>query len=525
MDARTRQILESEKDPRILRALIADLVEHNSKLKGRIEEIERHNAEKDQTAFNLEERVKLLRRQIFAKSSEKRNEATDRPRDKSQTEALLFSQAAFPSEVLRDVQKGKAKGQGLKTVVIEQCMLDSELKSESSDRGVANASADQWVDTGLVDEVIKIQLIERRYVREVHRKHKYKLKSESNPDVEKEVIVTAPGVAELLPGMNYTTEFVASVVADKYISHMPLERQIREMESLGLTGMKSSTLSRMCALSAASLEPLQERILREDLIPSDLALHLDETPWKIQNKNEKDGYMWVISNRYASYYFFKPTRSGQVLKEKLGSYSGPALTDGFSGYNVLAELGIAQAYCWAHVRREFLPLEEHDPTVKPILDLIDELFAIEREAKSFDELLILRTRKSRPTLNRLQSLLMEEHPRSRPGGQKRKAIEYTTKRWEGLTLFVTDTRLPLSNNEAERTIRHAVVGRKNYYGSGNHAGGDTAATLFTIIESCKKNDIDPRSFLIMSLQKAARGETLETPLAYARRTRSPRQDA
>ncbi len=525
MDARSREIIENEKDPRVLRALIADLVDHNQKLKGIITEIERENAERDQAAFNLEERVKLLRRHIFGKSSEKRAEATDRPRDKSQTEALAFSQAAFPALEARETEKGKAKGKELETIVIEQCMMESELKTESSDRGVEGPSAEQWVDTGLVDEVTKIQIIERRYVREVHRKHKYKLKTDAAPDTDKEVIVTAAGAPELLPGMNYTTEFVASVAADKYISHMPLERQTREMESLGLKGIKNSTLSRMCGLAGASLEPLQELILRQDLIPSDLALHLDETPWKIQSKAEKDGFLWVISNRYGSYYFFKPTRSGQVLKEKLAGYSGPALTDGFSGYNVLAELGVAQAYCWAHARREFLPLEEHDPTVRPILDRIDELFAVEREAKSFDELLSLREQKSRPILTALLSLLMDEHPRSRLGSQKRKAIEYTTKRWDGLTMFVKDRRLPLSNNEAERTIRHAVVGRKNYYGSGNHAGAETAATLFTIIESCKKNDIDPRSFLIMSLQAAARGETLETPLAYARRTRSTGQDA
>lgn len=520
---RVKQIVANE-SPELVARLMVDLINHNKEMEARIKKIEAERAEAAQSAFVLEERVKLLRREIFGKSSEKRSEATDRPRDKSQEEALLFSQSAFPSPDQRDVQKGKAKGADLETVMIEQCMLESELLLESSDRGIAVPRLEQWVDTGLVDEVVKIQIVERKYVRELHRKHKYKLKSDLILDADKEVIVTAPGVAELLPGMNYTTEFVASVVADKYISHMPLERQTREMESLGLRGMKNSTLSRMCALAAAALEPMQERILSEDLIPSDLALHLDETPWKIQNKDEKDGYMWVISSRYASYYFFKPTRSGQVLKEKLGSYSGPALTDGFSGYNVLAELGIAQAYCWAHVRREFLPLEAHDPTVKPILDLIDKLFAVEREAKSFDELLSLREEKSRPVLTELQNLLMSEHPRSRSGSQKRKAIEYTTKRWEGLTLFVHDRRLPLSNNEAERTIRHAVMGRKNYYGSGNHAGGETAATLFTIIESCKKNDVDPRSFLIMSLERAARRETLETPLAYARRTRSPRQD-
>lgn len=318
--------------------------------------------------------------------------------------------------------------------------------------------------------------------------------------------------------MNYSTDFVVSVVADKYISHMPLERQTREMESLGLKGIKNSTLSRLSGLAAASLEPVQTEILSE-LKSSDLALHLDETPWGIQNKNEKDGYMWIVSNRYGSHYLFKPTRSGQVVQEFLSGYTGPVVTDGYGGYNVLEEAGIPQAFCWAHARREFIKIEDHDPTVKPILDDIDRLFEIERGATSFEDLLRLRNEKSRAVAEDLHQKLLKEHPKSRPGSQKRKAIEYLTKRWNGFTLFLRDQRIPLSNNEAERTIRHAVVGRKNYYGSGNHAGAETAATLFTIIESCKKNDLDPRTYLSMALHMVAEGKIPPTPRAHARAIR------
>lgn len=250
-----------------------------------------------------------------------------------------------------------------------------------------------WKNTGLYDETFRIQIIERSYVKEIHKKFKYKLDSKFNPDPDKEVIITANGSSVLLPGMNYTTDFVVSVVADKYISHMPLERQTRDMESLGLKGIKNSTLSRMAGLAAASLEPVQAEILKE-LKSSDLALHLDETPWNIQNKNEKDGYMWIVSNRYSSHYLFKPPRSGQVVKEFLDGYRGPVVTDGYGGYNVLQDAEIAQAFCWAHARREFYKIEDHDPSVKPILDDIDKLFEIEREAKSFDELLLLRRAKS-----------------------------------------------------------------------------------------------------------------------------------
>lgn len=517
MDERTRRIIESEKDPRILQALLSQALEFIEHQKLVVAKLQEEQALSQQSKFNLDERIKLLRRSIYGKSAEKRSEATDRPRDKSQTEALLFSQAAFPAELSREDQK-KNKWSGLPIREIEHHFSGEDLNEEAKLRGVDNPHPSMWKNTGFYDESFQIQIIERSYVKEVHKKYKYKLDPKVIPDSEKEVIITANGPSGLLPGMNYTTDFVVSVVADKYISHMPLERQTREMESLGLKGINNSTLSRMAGLAAASLEPVQAEILKE-LKSSDLALHLDETPWKIQDNKEKDGYMWVASNRYGSHYCFKPTRSGLVVQEFLSGYSGPVVTDGYVGYNVLAEANVPQAFCWAHARREFIKIEDHDPTVKPILDDIDRLFEIEREAVTFEDLISLRTEKSKSVTEGLHQKLLAEYPKSRPGSQKRKAIEYLTKRWNGFILFLSDKRIPLSNNEAERTIRHAVVGRKNYYGSGNHAGADTAATLFTVIESCKKNDLDPRTYLSMALHMVADGKVPPTPLAHARTLR------
>jgi hypothetical protein len=510
---RVNKMIMNETNVEVLQGIAKMAVTESLRLREVIAQIEKENALREQQLLNFEESIKVLRREIFAKSSEKRSEATDRPRDKSQMDALLFSQSAFPSKETREDAESELKYQA-----IEHALTDEELTQESELRGVQNPSSTQWQELkNVFDKITLVQVQERTYVLEVHKKKKYKLKDEFNSS-DKDVIITADGPDQLLPGMNYSIDFVSSVVADKYISHMPLERQTREMESLGLKSMKTSTLSRQCALAAGSLEALQSKILGE-LKSSDLALHLDETPWKIQNKTQKDGYMWVISNRIGSYYFFKPTRSGQVIKEKLAGYSGAVLTDAYGGYNTLEELGIKQAFCWAHARRQFLALEDHDPSVKPLLDDIDRIFAIERKAKNFEELKLLRDQESRAIIKDLKDNLFKEYPNSRNGSQKRKAIEYLTKRWQGFTLFLDDIRLPLSNNEAERTIRHAVVGRKNYYGANTHSGAGTAATLFTVIESCKKNDIDPRSFLTMSLHAVARGEDLLTPLEYARKLR------
>jgi hypothetical protein len=523
MDERTKKIIEAENDPRVLKALIASMASHIEKQNTRIEKLEKEHANKDQQNFIIEEQVKLLRLQVFGRSKEDRLESTDRPRDKSQIEALLFSQAAFPTSEVRSEngESIKTRWENLDSTEIIHDISASELVSESALRGIENPSSHQWEEMkNSFDILTKIQIIERKYIKEIHKKKKYKLKSKYVDTVGgKDVIITARGPESLLPGMNYSTDFIASVVADKYISHVPLERQTREMESLGLKGIKNSTLSRLSALAAASFEPMAEDILNE-LVESDLALHIDETPWKIQNKNEKDGYMWVISNRYGSYYFYKPTRSAKVLSEKLTGYKGPVVTDGYESYDsVLKDAKIPHAYCWAHARREFLPLEGHDPGIKPILDQIDELFKIERQARDFKELAQLRKEKSSQVIKELKKLLLQEYPKSREGSQKRKAILYLEKRWDGFTKFLDDTRIPLSNNEAERTIRHAVMGRKNYYGSGNKSGAETAATLFTIIETCKKNDLDPRSFMLQALQSIARGETPLTPLALARKLR------
>ena len=95
MDERTRRILEQEKDPRILQALLAQALDFIDQQKVLITKIQEEQALSQQSKFNLDERVKLLRRSIFGKSTEKRSDSTDRPRDKSQTEALLLAKRHF----------------------------------------------------------------------------------------------------------------------------------------------------------------------------------------------------------------------------------------------------------------------------------------------------------------------------------------------------------------------------------------------------------------------------------------------
>jgi transposase len=117
----------------------------------------------------------------------------------------------------------------------------------------------------------------------------------------------------------------------------------------------------------------------------------------------------------------------------------------------------------------------------------------------------------RPIINKMKIWLFEKFPESRPESPLRKAIQYSMNHWGELTKFLEDPVIPLSNNEAERTIRQAVMGRKNFYGSRSIDGADVAAIMYTVIESCKKAELDPRQYFLATLKKATAGEPAETP--------------
>jgi hypothetical protein len=293
------------------------------------------------------------------------------------------------------------------------------------------------------------------------------------------------------------------------------------MEAQGLGGVSVKTLWNLCWAVGEHLRPMTQKI-RQEILSEDLCVHADETPWPVQGK-DSDGYMWSLSNMAGSYYAFEPTRSGRVIEEMLAGFSGAMMSDGFSGYSRLKlQTEIKQAHCWSHVRRKFFDIEEATPggPAREMVVMLDELFAIERKAKTLEELRAVRDAESGPLVARIKSWMEEALGRHLPESPLRKAIGYTAKLWPGLTLFLSDMRVPLSNNDAERTLRHAVVGRKNYYGSKTIDGADLAATLFTVIESCKRVELEPRAFIEMAVRRSARGEDIPSPLEYARATRS-----
>jgi transposase len=128
---------------------------------------------------------------------------------------------------------------------------------------------------------------------------------------------------------------------------------------------------------------------------------------------------------------------------------------------------------------------------------IDAIFAVERQinGKSAEARLVARQERSRLLVEDLEAWLKSNRTKLSPRSNTAVAIDYMLKRWTAFTRFLEDGRICMSNNAAERSLRCVAIGRKNWTFAGSDEGGHRAAAIYTMIETCKLNDVDPRAWL------------------------------
>jgi hypothetical protein len=210
-------------------------------------------------------------------------------------------------------------------------------------------------------------------------------------------------------------------------------------------------------------------------------------------------YLWVYvgddAHPYQLFdYRLDRTRAGP--REILGDFSGGLLSDGHSAYTALVNESAGRLLdlgCWAHARRKFdescvvtsHPLaEEALAWIWLLYDIDDRLAHVTTE-----ERLQMRQRESVPILERLHARLLEVRPTVRPSSKLSEAIGYLLNRWEAMTRFASDGRYALDNNEAERSLRPSVIGRKNYEFFGSDRGGQAGCIWYTLIQSARYNHV------------------------------------
>jgi transposase len=365
--------------------------------------------------------------------------------------------------------------------------------------------------TGQSEDSEEITVVERRFVLVQHRRQKYRCACNGH-------IATAPSPSRLSlfddgRAGRYSLDFAVEVAIDKYLDHLPLERQARKMGREGLK-IDSQTLWNQLEALARRLTPayqaLRQRILAARVVGA------DETWWRLmQGEGSKRWWAWSVTGDDAVSYKILDSRSQAAARELLGDYSGVAMVDGYGAYQALAKSGASftLAHCWAHARRKFVEAEAHFPEPsREMLARIGELYEVEREAaESPEHRARLRDQRSRAIVagirERALALLGSTLPKSSLG----EALSYLLGLWDGLVRFLDDPRIPIDNNATERALRGAVLGRKNHFGSRSLRGTEVAALFYSLVESAKLCEVDPKRYLKEAAVAAIRDQAVLLP--------------
>lgn len=459
----------------------------------------------------LQAKVIWLGQQVFGRKSEQGT-------GEVQVEGAIQAVGAQPTDAVR--RRGKQpgqKGHGRKRredLPTEEILHDLPESMRSCPK--CGRPLDLFPGTEDSEEVTWDVHLRRR----VHKRMRYKPTCHcgSVPG-----IVTAPAPAKLIPKGMFSTAFWVRLLLEKFLHQRPL---YRTRQALALEGLSVSqgTLTGGLRRIGELVQPLYTRILERSR--SAHHWHMDETGWmvfaEITGKRGHRWWLWVVVTADTCCYLLEPTRSASVPINHLGEAEGIVSVDRYTAYKALGER-IRRAYCWAHVRRDFIRLGQEYAKCRlwaqDWVGRIGHLFHLNQrrvEARSNPGSATIEDKVLR---NALEAMAEERdrglaskilHP------AKRKVLESLHHHWDGLTLFVDHPNIPMDNNEAERRLRNPVVGRKNYYGSGSVWSGALAACTFTILQTLLLNQIHPHKFLLAYLDACAHngGQPPENLNAY-----------
>jgi transposase len=318
------------------------------------------------------------------------------------------------------------------------------------------------------------------------------------------VTVAAPG--RLIERGKFGISVWVDALLDKFLYGRASTRWIQAMADRGLrvsAGSLSGGLHAIAPLFAPLYEALLPRLREEP------HWHADETRWEVfVEREEKAGhrwYLWVFQSCSVVYYALDPSRSATVPAAVLkGVEHGVISCDRHSAYKKFARLhpGIVLSFCWAHQRRDLLKVANEHPTLTAWamqwVDRIGQLFDLYEQrnqaepgsAPYQDGDQQLRTALRQMARERTRSLRDPQLPEP-----ALKLLQSMQRHWQGLREFVRHRKVPPDNNAAERALRPAVVGRKNFYGSGSEWSGQLAAMMFSLLMTMRCWQINPRTWL------------------------------
>jgi len=348
-----------------------------------------------------------------------------------------------------------------------------------------------------------------------------------------EKVSQTPAPFHVIPRGWAGPSLLAMILYEKFGAHQPLNR-LCERYALEGVPIPLSTMADAVGAACLALSPILNALERH--VFSAERLHGDDTTVPVLAAGKTDiARCWVYvaddkpfggTSPPAAMFYYSRDRSGEHPQAHLAKWSGIFQADAFSGYGKLYAPDrkpgqIQQAACWSHARRPFFihaDLQEAarrkakskkpvvvSPIALEVVRRIDALFDIEREINGQppEKRRALRQELSKPLVEALRAYLEEKRDDFPRTHDLYKAINYMLKRWSAFTLFLDDGRVCFSNNAAERALRGIALGRRSWLFCGSDRGGQRAAAIYSLIVTCKMNDVDPHAWLADVLDRIA----------------------
>lgn len=329
-----------------------------------------------------------------------------------------------------------------------------------------------------------------------------------------ETIKTSPMPAQPIPRSIAAPGLLSHVLVSKFQDHLPLHRQEQMLRRIGVD-IPRSTLCLWVIRSAELLKPMMD-IIKRQIIKYDVA-YSDETTVQVLKDPNKGAvskkYMWVFAggspDKFAFHYQYHHSRAHDVAADFFDGYKGYIHCDGFPGYDTLAAKSphILLSGCMYHARRKFVEIikviKSKEGVAHDVVKHIASLAKIEEDIKELNDTdkYTARLENAKPILDELHAYLTAMYPRIPPKSPLGQAVSYTLNQWPKLIIYLRDGRLENNNNRTERAIKPFAIGRKGWLFADSVSGAHAAATIFSLVETCKYHDIEPYDWFRYALQQ------------------------
>jgi len=497
-----------------LEAEVASLKVENALVEARLQDLVQLNADAEERIKNLTSILKIFDRARFGRKSEKLGASalTD------DQQAGLFDEIATGIAELEalvkkadNTDKAKRTPRPRKAFPAHLERIEQTIEPEGLPEHEGKTKVLIRVETSERLDVVRAKF----RVLVTHRPI-YAFKGEDG-------VIQAKAPAHIIEGGIPTEALLAQVAVSKYADGLPLYRQeaIYARDKVEISrGLMAQWMGTVGFELIIISDYILEQIKKAERIFADETTLPTLTPG---TGKARKCYLWAYAKDDRPFggsgpilvaFRFEDSRAGDCVANHLDGYNGIVQVDGYNAYNSIAKKkgandGAILAGCWAHLRRKFYDLHMSDalPVATTTVEMMKGLWQVEDDVRGLVPELRAKARleRSASIVTDLFKLWEATLPRISGKSKLADAIRYAFKRRASFELFLHEGLAEIDSNVVERAIRPQTIIRKNSLFAGNDGGGRTWATVATVLQTCRMNDVDPQAWLTQTLERIAAG--------------------